>query len=192
MLNATRAVAVVAVLALSGSLALLAGPLGRSEEPATVPAAETATTEIDHVPGFFTGTATMSRGQEAEITALADRQEFRQVGTSFTLELDDPRVDGSTFKTVYDYDDFSVSGGRMGVFRGGTGRMENDDGAWVLSSIHGAVAEPEDGSSYTHATMTGEGAYDGLVGTMLMTDYDGAGSWKVVGALFPEQRVSPE
>ena len=192
MLNATRAAAIVAVLTLSGSLALIAGPLGQSGDPAPPPAAEMDGSDVDLTPGFFTGTATIQTRQEPDITALVDRLEARNAGNTFTLDLDDPRVDGSTGTAVFDFDDFPVSGGQVGVFRDGSGLIENENGTWVLSSFHGAGAEPEDGSSYTFAAMTGEGAYDGLVGTMLMTDHDGAGNWQVVGSIFPEERVPSE
>lgn len=192
MLNATRAAAIVTVLALSATLALVAGPLGQSSDPVPVPAAESTSTDIDAAPGFFSGTATTVDRQEPEITAQVDRLELRKAGTTFTLDLDDPRVDGSISTTVFDYDDFPVAGGQVGVVRDGTGRLENEGGAWVLSSLSGAMAEPEDGRSYAYATMTGEGGYDGLVGSMLMTDHDGAGTWQIVGAIFPEQNVAGE
>ncbi|MEX1295111.1 MAG: hypothetical protein AB1Z67_02960 [Candidatus Limnocylindrales bacterium] len=187
MLNATRAAAVVAVLALSGSLALLAGPVGQPSDPAPQPAAQTEATDLGERPGFFTGTATIERGQEATLTGRLDRVEMRDAGSIVTFELDDPRVDGSIGTTLMDYDDFPVAGKLVGVVRGGSGRLENAGGAWALAFLHGAMSQPENGQSYIYSTMVGEGGYDGLEGSMLMTDYDGAGVWQVVGTIFPEE-----
>jgi hypothetical protein len=192
MLNATRAAAVVAVLALTGSLALLAGPVSQPGDPAPPPAAQAEDAGVGETPGFFTGTATIERGQEPALTGRLDRVEMRDAGSAVTFELDDPRVDGSIGTMMMDYDDFPVSGGLVGVVRGGTGRLENAGGAWTLSFLDGAMSQPENGHSYFYSTMVGEGAYDGLVGSMLMTDYDGAGGWQVVGTIFPEENAPSE
>ena len=192
MLNATRAAAVVAVLALTGSLALLAGPVSQPGDRAPLFAAQAEDVELDKSPGFFTGTATIDRGQEPAVTGRFDRVEMRDAGSAVTFELDDPRVDASIGTTLMDYDDFPISGGRVGVVRLGTGRLENAGGAWTLSFLDGAMAQPENSQSYFYLTMVGEGAYDGLVGSMLMTDHDGAGSWQVTGTIFPEGSAPSE
>ncbi len=191
MLNATRAAAVVAVLALSGSLAVIVGPLGPSVDPVPPPAAESAVTDTDLTPGFFSGTATLGRGQVPETTALVDRLELRDAGTTFRLDLDDARVNGSTGTMTSDWDTFPITDGVVEAMRRGSGHMSNDGGSWVLT-FYGAGASPEDGHSYGYATMVGEDGYEGLVGSMVMMGHDGVGGWQVTGSIVPAEHVAAD
>jgi hypothetical protein len=153
MLSATRMAALVAVLAVGGSLALVAGPLSPGPEVPGSPAAQVPGPEAA---AFFSGTGGVKILESGE-ESMVDGVEYLRGQVSQMLprliEVDDPRVGGAQTFTQHaaDYGGFGPTWG--------TFRIEDDAGAWV-----GDVSGAWSGSgTWFSGWLTGEGAYEGLV-----------------------------
>ena len=153
MFSATRLAALVAVLAVGGSLALVAGPLAPPAEAPVVPGAEAPGPEAA---APFNGSGGVKVNKEGEKTTIDGVPHLLGQVTEMParlIEVDDPRVSGTQTYTQYaaDYGGFGPSWG--------TFRIEDGAGAWVgeVSGIH------VPSSGHFSGWLTGEGAYEGLV-----------------------------
>ena len=174
MFSATRVAALVAIVALGGSLALVAGPLGPDAAGPDVPAIEAPGLEAASTFSGSTYVAIVESGEEVTIDGVDHM--LGQVGQSTNLlEVDDPRLAGKqTFtQSAADYGGFGPTWGQM--------RIEDDDGAWVgdLSGVwHG-------GSSDLSGWLMGEGAYQGL---LQYIDFETSGATvEFSGAIYPAE-----
>ena len=158
MFGTVRIAAVVAVLALGGSLAMASLSLGPPSTPPGAPAVEAPSPSPepaprDGLPTPVTGTARLE-GSSTNVIAVVDGDEMR-----FGLDLpssetmDDARVTGTGryLLTIYGV----PSNGAVA----GTLRIENADGAWE-GPVTG-VLQPS-GSTFGAGWLRGEGAYEGL------------------------------
>ena len=150
MFSAVRIATVVAIVALGGSLALIAGPLGPSAGPALVPGAEAPSPEPPvRVTGSSRTVAIPEMGVETVEDGVAG---FRgRIGRGEPV-MDDPRVSG-TMEYVHNSDDHGGMGPTWGTLR-----LENDNGAWE-GVVSGYWYAPE---TRTAGWLVGEGAYEGL------------------------------
>jgi hypothetical protein len=175
--SATRIAALVAALAVGGSLVLVAGPLSPSADVPAVPAAEAPGPEAA---AWFSGTGgatIIENGVETWDEGIPQmRGQVSQVPARLIAQVSDPRMAGTqTFTQNADdysgdaYPGFGPTWGQM--------RIEDDDGAWV-----GDVAGVWHGGGTTEMSgwLTGEGAYEGLVEYVLFqtsgfrVDFSGA------------------
>jgi len=133
MFNATRIVAVVAVVALGGSLALVAGPLGQTD-PAGVPSAPTPSASpeaSDEV--YFTGTLSFPNplgGDPGKTETGPDgieRNRGAAMETKWTSS--DPRFSGAGSITT-NYNDYIAESGEVIRVGWGTQELANDIGGW--------------------------------------------------------------
>ena len=153
MFSATRVAALVAVLALGGSLALVAGPLAPEGEAPVDPAAEAPGLESA---AHFYGTGMvkiMQIGDSVEIDGVPHLVGHLSQMPAEWKEVADPRAGGTeTFdQTAADLGGFGPTWGSF--------RIEDEDGAWVgdVSGFwHGATTE-------VSGWLTGEGAYESLI-----------------------------
>jgi hypothetical protein len=153
MFSATRIAAVVAIVALGGSLALVAGPLGSGLDPGFTPAA------LAPAPGtaaHFSGSGGIIMVEEGEESVSEGVGHLRGQVTSMPprlIEVDEPRVAGTQTYTQHadDYGGYGPSWGSL--------RIEDDEGAWVgdVTGFHAGNAGRFSG------WLVGEGAYTGLV-----------------------------
>ena len=158
MLNATRAVAFVLILALGSGLALVAGPLSPGPEVSGGPVLEAPGPEAA---ARFHGAGTVSLVESGEATLVDGVPRLNgQVSQlrAETIEVDDPRMAGTQTFTQHavdysgdTYPDFGPTWGEM--------RIEDDDGAWA-GHVAGVFTG---GGSELSGWLVGEGAYDGLV-----------------------------
>jgi hypothetical protein len=148
MFNATRVAAAVAILALGGSLAIIAGP--PASGPVAPPGATSSDAPQQSVPAFpVTGTA------EIVILAPGDNTDSllrNRVGGTVRTEMNDPRVSGDG-RFLHHADDYGLVGLEWGTYR-----VENEDGAWQgpVSGFYGFY------ETRTSGWLAGEGAYEGL------------------------------
>jgi len=182
MFTATRVAAITAVLALGGSLVLVAGPLGPSTTVAP-PGAEAPPDPM--APASFTGrvAAWESSDSVGETVELEDRVIDRW-STRFTNTMTDPRVTGSG--RAADYVEAIVGDSETTYLsHSSSGYLENDGGAWAMSCT-GAGDEGSSSVGVIACWYVGEGGYDGLTAfTQLMTDNIDSGLWDVKGWIFP-------
>lgn len=172
MFSATRVAALVVIVALGGSLALVAGPLEPDADGPGAPAIEAPGLEAASTFSGNTYVAIIESGEEVTIDGVDHL--LGQVGQSTSLlEVDDPRLAGKqTFtQSAADYGGFGPTWGQM--------RIEDDDGAWVgeLSGVWHA------GSSDLSGWLVGEGAYQGL---LQYIDFETSGvTVEFHGAIYP-------
>ncbi|MEX1336355.1 MAG: hypothetical protein AB1Z66_13760 [Candidatus Limnocylindrales bacterium] len=139
MFNATRVAAVVALLALTASLAYVAMP---DSEPAPAPGAEMA--PIDPADfGGFVGRMSCAPGEYGTATAA----EWGSIHEGETyhrcaVEVDDPRFAGNMY-AVHDYHKYD--GKPMWGVRSVGAVLTNEEGHWVTTSDWGHQ-QPVDGT----------------------------------------------
>ena len=180
MFTPIRVAAVTAVLALTGTLAFLSGPLAPSE-PVTPPAAETSAVSMD--PGHFSGTVVAWQDGDSETEILADRTVERW-RARWTSTMSDPRVSGQGEAADY-LETIPVPGGGFILAHTGLGQLTNDDGTWDIECQGAASMDADD--SRIFCWQTGNGAYDGLTAFLILTG-DGGGTWQAEGWVYPGQR----
>ncbi len=177
MFTATRIAAAVTIVAV-GSLALVAGPLGPSPDPALVPAAEAPSPSPSSEPAVRVEGWSQLTQTEAGV-----EDHSGPVGRLRGLELrtrdamSDPRVSG-VGHVIIDADDY---GAEIGP-EWGTLRLENDEGAWQgpVSGFHSSA------DSHMAGWLQGEGAYAGLSYSYeTVLDHSGSASAVVTGVVYP-------
>lgn len=186
MLNATRAVALIAVVALGGSLALTVAPLQSEPEP-LVPGAETTAAQMEdvvHLTGEEISGFTIGSERTGEPGGV-----IRDTGGTGTLELTamtDSRLNGVGTYTMDSEYILGPTGSLMNFVT--TSLIENEGGAWRgqgTGSLWTGLGDAR-GESSALATvwLTGEGAYEGLGGYLILTGM-GDDTTEVEGWIFP-------
>jgi hypothetical protein len=175
-----RVAAIAAATLLLGLLAtgaFVAGAQSPSPAPPELEAAEP--------PSFFTGTAPTSGACPiANPTFETVDGVMKKRGESWgclTWTTEDPRFSGVS-KNIWNSDEYitpaDAANGRLGHIIAGRERIENDAGAW-----EGTWTELGVGSEFDQSAgwFVGEGAYDGLVAYVVITDPAGNGNvWGVI------------
>ncbi len=176
-------IATTLLLAALGVGALVAG--AQSLSPAPPPAAPALS--------FFTGNApTTGACQKAGPTVEVSGGVAHERGESWgclTWTTDDPRFSGVSVN-VWNSDavigSAAVASGRPGAILAGRERLENEDGAWEGTWTELSIgSEPAMNAGW----YVGEGAYDGLVAYVVMTDTRGVAS--VRGVIMPDDGFGP-
>jgi len=176
MFNATRVAATVAIVALGGSLALVAGPLGPSADTAPVPGA--ATSSPSPSPGasdgtYFTGVMTVGPGVEGT-TEVGPDDVIRLRGGRYGAEWKstDPRFTGVGGLTTNENSYKTGSGGVVDV-GWGTMSVETEDGTWHSATpvVAGVVRRPIAAEIDTRIPVwfVGDGAYEGMTALVIYT-----------------------
>ena len=178
MFTATRMAAVTAVLALTGSLALMAGPLDQTETALAPGAALPEMLE----PAHFTGRTTASGGT-GDMEELPDRTTERWEATFYNT-MSDPRMSGNGTSTNY-LESIDVGAGKL-LSHASTGELVNDDGSYSLACTGAGATGMMDTEWDPLALITcwyeGRDGYDGLVAyTILKTGAPLTGIWDVEG-----------
>lgn len=193
-MNATRIAAGVAILALAGSVALVAGPPGPIEDPDTaIQAAEsedrgTASTEAEAA--FVSGTRSLDEMARFTYTSVmsAEYPDGRQFATDYgwaardgriehTVDASDDRIDGSAILT-YDsdyYDSDDVQYPVMVIT--GTEVLTNERGTW--EGPFELLDFPGTADEHFTSVLRGTGEYEGL--TAVLYGKDGRNE----GVIFP-------
>jgi hypothetical protein len=176
MLNPMRMAAITAVLALTGTLALVSGPLAPSQP---VPGAETPNVSVE--PAHFSGTLTAWDAGAYETEVLDDRTVERWP-VKWTSEMTDPRVSGSGEAMDY-LETIRSSDGAAIATHTGVGRQSNDEGAYAVE-CQGVASLDADARIF--CWYDGEEAYEGLTAFLILS---GTGpSWDVEGWIYPGER----
>lgn len=131
-------------------------------------------------PSFFTGQVAEAAGgacliaePAVEVVGGITQQRGESWGCQ-TLTTDDPRISGET-KFIWNMD--VVEGGRSGEIIAGRQRIENEAGAWEGTFTELQLGEFQEQAGW----FIGEGAYDGLVSYVVITNRsDGPGVWGVI------------
>ena len=181
MFTPIRVAAVTAVLALTGTLALVSGPFAPTR-PAALPGAERPTVSME--PAHFIGTISAWDTGTTEIEYLPDRtiQTWPVAWRNFT---DDPRVDGQGEAMDY-LETFQGVDGVAAVSHSGVGRLTTDDGSWAVE-CEGAASSASALDGYIFCWYEGEAAYEGLTTFLVMT-MRSDGGFDAEGWIFPGER----
>lgn len=184
MFNATRVVAAVAIVALGGSLALIAGPLEPAEEP-LAPSASLGPEDVVYV----TGEATYLGDTEAcEITFEDDYTDEQDCGVEYEFAMDDPRLSGLTSAVIDRRDPMGLTDTATIA---GTTEVENEGGAWVGS--YQGVALPGIAPMRMFWVGTGSGGYEGLSAVLFFDSTNVGSVFALEGMILPtEMLVYPE
>jgi hypothetical protein len=173
-----RVAALVAATLLLGLLAtgaFVAGAQSPSPAPAELEAAAP--------PSFFTGNAPFSGAcQIASPTTEYVDGVTKKRGESWvclTWTTDDPRFSGVS-KNIYNTDAYIPASGPVGYLIAGFERIENDAGAWEGTWTELRIDTFDEIAGW----FIGEGAYDGLVAYVIITDIQGSAS--VYGVIKPD------
>lgn len=179
MFTAARIGAGVAMLALAGSLAIIAVPF--QEQPATVPTAPME--DVDPADfGGFTGRMICAQGEYG--TTLNTEWGSKVEGETYTrcgVEVSDPRFTGN-MHSVHDY--YKYDGKPTWGVRSVSAVLANEDGHWVSTSNWG-YQQPLDGAMAYAIQWRGEGAYEGLSALTLMTQDQCCLIMDMEGVVFP-------
>jgi hypothetical protein len=179
MFTAARIVAGVAILALAGSLALIAVPF--QAEPATVPSAPMEDIDPAHFGGFV---GTMKCGGGTYGTTLVTEWGSKVEGETYprcSVEVSDPRFTGNMHSVhdYYTYDDKPTWGVRtVGAV------VTTDEGHWVSTSSWG-YQQPVDGAMTYALEWRGQDAYEGLTALTLLTQEQWGLNLDMEGVIFP-------
>ena len=176
MFTATRIAAVVTLVA-TGSLALVAGPLGPSSDPVLVPGAEAPSPSPSSDPAVrVEGETTVSVSTQPEEDYSGPVGHLRGLELSTYDAMSDSRVSGIGH-AIIDADDYGDIGPEWGTFR-----LENDEGAWQ-GPVSGFYSSAD---SHVAGWLQGEGAYAGLSYYFSMVlDNSGYNSAVVTGLIYP-------
>jgi hypothetical protein len=184
MLNATRALALVAGLALAGSLAVVVDPFDASSRSVTPGAESRSVDEVAKV----TGNATFGL---ADIGAKSiDGKVSRERGTTLTgrMTTGDARLDGDV-EVMYNVDHLTLEPGTSTSLFAGEISITNEDGAWHgLWSGAEFPPGPENGDPQVtrhQATLAGSGSYEGLSALIYVYYPPGGSTPEVEGVIFP-------
>jgi len=189
MFTATRVAAITAVVALGGSLLLIAGPLGPAPSVGP-PGAEAPPDPM--APASFTGSVVAwdEPGSADETVELPDRVIDRWTAR-FTNTMTDPRVTGSGKAAEY-LEAIVGESGATYLSHSSSGYLENDGGAWAMSCT-GAGDKGASSEGIITCWYVGEGGYDGLAAfAQLATDDIDSGFWDVKGWIFPGDPPPPQ
>lgn len=176
ILSATRMAALVAVVLLGGSLALVAGPF--SPDPAS-PGSPAAVEPGPEAAGWFSGSGgiTMIEGGDySEVDGVTQmRGQITQVPARLVSEVDDPRMGGTQTFTQH-VSDFGGFGPTWGTLR-----IEDADGVW-FGDVAGTWSAA--GTRFS-GWLIGDGAYEHLV-AYYQADVPGAEySVRFSGVIYP-------
>ncbi len=183
MFTPIRVAAVTTVLALTGTLALVSGPLAPTG-PAALPGAEGATVSME--PAHFTGLITAWDTGTTEVESLPDRT-IQTWPVAWRNLTDDPRVNGEGESMDY-LETIQGADGVAVVSHSGHGRLTTDDGTWAVA-CEGAATSLESEDGYIFCWYEGEAAYEGLTAFVVLT-MRSDGAFDTEGWIFPGQRPS--
>jgi hypothetical protein len=163
MLNATRAVAIVAVLALTGTLALVAGPFAPTEQAAPAATLERSFVDVGRFTGVMTfGPADASVDSVASVVGEVESE--RGGSTTVVLSGTDARLTGEA-RLDWNADNLGPTFSQASIVAGWLA-LENEGGGWEgpwRGVTYPADAEAQlPATTRTSATLTGTGGYDGL------------------------------
>lgn len=179
MFTAARIVAALAILALAGSLAVVAVPV--SEQPATAPAAPME--DIDPADfGGFMGRMTCGQGKYGS-TQVTEWGSFVEGETypRCSVEVGDPRFTGNMY-SVHDY--YKYDGKPTWGVRSVSAVLTTDEGHWVSTSNWG-YQQPENGAMAYAMQWRGEGAYEGLSALSFLSQDEFSLILDLEGVIFP-------
>jgi hypothetical protein len=182
------------------ALAIVVGlPLG-SQSGVAVGAApaevDQASPTVDPMaPSFFTGTTPASTACPISVGTTTHTVEgvIERRDASygcFEWHTDDPRING-TSTVVWDSDEYpetvETATGRSGTIIAIRERIENDAGAWEGTETQLDI----DGTGFSEIAgwFTGEGAYEGLLAYVVITDANATA--EVWGFITPRERLEP-
>jgi hypothetical protein len=195
VLIAAAAVLVVAVI--GSSLLMTRGetgatdPSGAPQQATTPPSIAPSASPDDQEatapqpPVEFTGriecgppVANDRRGTEETVDVGSDGMTVtrnRGGAWSQTVEMSDPRLNGSVYET-FESDTYTLPEGDGGpsVFAH-TRRIENGEGAWEIRDYGGSVYDEELPEGAVAGVYVGEGAYQGLIAVVIETPFEGDG-----------------
>ncbi len=184
MLNATRALALVAGLALAGSLVMVVDPFD-SSSGSVAPGAESRS--VDEV-AKVTGSASFGLADTGTYSTDGDVSRERGTSLSGSMMTDDGRLNGDV-EVIYNVDHLASEQSTSTSLFAGEITITNEDGAW-----HGpwSGAEfpplPEDGALQAtrhQATLAGMGSYEGLSALIYVYYPPGQDTPEVEGVIFP-------
>ncbi len=188
MFSAVKLAAAGVIVALFGGFLLAGVPTSPQEVP--VPAAESVSAEPTYEPPVpVTGTVNEdAEGVEwapamagADVVQEVDRMTNRGGGFTWTVETDDPRLNG----TAYGLKNLDMIGPRYEYHQGetftGTLELVSAEGSW-LGSLRG-YATMGPATRHWHIELTGTGGYDGL--SALLEGVGPFGSAEIQGLIFP-------
>jgi hypothetical protein len=179
MFSIVRVAAVAAVLAVGGSLLLVAGPARPPADPAVVSTVETDALDPEDYAGFG-GTWTLG-GYEAGTLEETDWGcRFRGERWSSPLEVSDPRISG-TWHMILNYDTFT-DGASYGV-RSVSNTIVNDDGSWTGTGT--GFQDPTTEGLHYQVLLTGQGAHEGLSALIFLSQDSYSMTFDVDGVIFP-------
>jgi hypothetical protein len=171
-MTAITRLAVVAILAASGTALFMTATETGPAEPVAPAAEADADAAVSQKAAAFTGTS--SGGQQTEQgQEVAGEGKMSMLGDAWSVTLEDmsdPRLNGTL--TLVANRDFHGLQGRIASL---SLRIDNDLGSW-LGSGHGWDGSIDSTpAEYGHALLRGTGAYEGLTALMYTTlDQDGA------------------
>jgi hypothetical protein len=178
MLNATRAVALATVLALTGTLALVAGPFDRQERGDVAPAAQSWT--ADDVVPVVIHAAYRGDIEDGSIEVTPERVEERGTRMEYELTSDDPRFDGVMYLTV---NGDTILGATGAAVYAGSVEVETSSGGWSGSS--NAIGMVGTNDMYVQAVLTGVGANEGLSAVLFGDNAENSLEITYSGMVFP-------
>ncbi|MEX1295109.1 MAG: hypothetical protein AB1Z67_02950 [Candidatus Limnocylindrales bacterium] len=177
MFNATRAAAFVAVLTMTGTLALVAGPFDRGDQ-ADEPAAPAWTAE-DVVP-VVVHTAYRGVDETGSIDVTPERVSERGVGMEYELTSDDPRFDGVMYLTV---NRDAILGATGASVLASSFDIEASSGGWTgIGSAFGMVGTND---MYSQVVLSGVGANEGLSAVFFGDNAENQMEFTYTGMVFP-------
>jgi hypothetical protein len=178
MFNAIRVAAVMAALALAGSLLLVSTDLGRPADPDQAPAAPAPGGEaIAHVTGEQRVLRQVSAG---EVGVEPGGVAIRGATWEMAVSADDPRLDG-LLSVTQNEDSFEGSVGTRAI--SGSARLDTDDGSWV--GTYRGIGYPDTNDLQYQSILRGEGAHAGLTVVLYTTNYENELVLGFEGIIFP-------
>jgi hypothetical protein len=198
MFGSTRTAATIAVIALSSSLALMAGPLRSTPAPAGAPAEPSPSPVVEASDGvYFTGAMRFVNNElggnwGTTETGADGIERNRGAGSDVVWDTSDPRFTGGGEYTS-NHNDYLTESGMVVRVGWGTQRLDNEEGAWrSVGSGAGVVIDPAGTIDEQDAAITGwfdgEGAYEGMSALVLYTIEQsayGAPVWNLQGWIVP-------
>lgn len=189
LFSATRIVAAIAVLAISGSILLVAAQPGDDTAGPPGAAGDPAMRAPSGVVGNVVGPSGADAGSDGDVVELGD-QMFEITGASGIVEWDasDPRLDGSGTRVENGLQHFASHSGLWS----GAWTIQNADGTWVGTGNHFSSAD----GGRDFIIFEGSGAYEGLtayvtIGASLPAESAGVRPFE--GVIFPgEPPAMPE
>lgn len=178
MLNATRVAAIVAALAMSGTLALVVGPFERHDRATVAPAAQ-AWTADDVVP-VVSRAAYRGEVESGAMEVTPERVTERGTRMEYELTSDDPRFDGTMVLTM---NSDAILGATGASLHAASVEVETVNGGWTGTSNAVGIVGTND--IHTQAILVGTGANQGLSAVLMGDNADNELEFEYSGMVFP-------